>query len=207
MTARRPVIRIRSIAAVLAVATAPALSTGRALAQAPAAKPGAEVPVSSEPGSTAASFGDWVLRCQRVGEAEKAERLCEVAQSMQVKGQSAPIAQIAVGRLGREPLRITAVLPVAVSFSGSVQVHSSPAGEDPAAAKASPPVDLAWRRCLPGGCFADASATDDALKRWRSSPGPGRILFKDPAGQEVTIPLSLRGFPQAFDALAKEIRQ
>ncbi|GJE70803.1 invasion associated locus B family protein [Methylorubrum podarium] len=152
----------------------------------------------AEPGLTTASFGDWLLRCQRTGEAEKAERVCEVAQSLQVQGQPAPIAQIAVGRIGPAPLRVTAALPVTVSFPSAVKVL---AGE-----KDAPSLELAWRRCQQGGCLADAALSEDVLKRWRGSAEPGRILFKDAAGREIALPLSMRGLGPALDALAKETR-
>ena len=65
------------------------------------------------------------------------------------------------------------------------------------------PADLSWRRCLPGGCFADIEIKDDLLQRWRSQSAQGIIKFKDSAGRDVTLPFSFRGFAQALDALAK----
>ena len=65
-------------------------------------------------------------------------------------------------------------------------------------------LDLPWRRCLPGGCFADALAADDVLKRWRGLTEPGRIVLKSASGREVALPLSFRGLAPALDALAKE---
>ncbi|WP_407527947.1 invasion associated locus B family protein [Methylobacterium oryzisoli] len=197
----------RVVAAVSAAVLAAAVALPACLAQAhaqaakPAAKPDTSpspAPVPAEPGLTTASFGDWLLRCQRTGEGEKAERVCEVAQSLHVQGQPAPIAQIAIGRIGPAPLRVTAVLPVTVSFPSAVQVL---AGEKEAA-----PFDLAWRRCQQGGCLADAALSEDVLKRWRGSAEPGRIRFKDAAGREIALPLSMRGLGPALDALAKETR-
>ncbi len=76
------------------------------------------VPVSSEPGTTIASYGDWVLRCQRVGAQGKTTRVCEVAEMIQVQGQNTPIAQVAIGRMARgEPLRLTAAVPPGGDFS------------------------------------------------------------------------------------------
>ena len=126
-----------------------------------------------EPTSTTASFGDWVLRCQKV-EGAAVTRLCEVAQSLMVKGQSAPVAQIAMGR-------------------------SSPLGDKPEQAMA-----LAWKRCLPMGCFADVELTDDLMKRLRASAEGPRLGFTDGAGRDLALPFSLSGLPQALDALAKE---
>lgn len=164
---------------------------------APAASVGVPAPVSSEPGLTTASFGDWTLRCQRLDTDGKAARVCEVSQTIQVQGQAAPIAQVAIGRLrAADPLRVTAVLPVSVSFPSSVQIASDD--------KDVKPVDVPWRRCVPSGCFADEAVDDDAVKRWRNTAQAGRIVFKDASGRELTIPLSFRGVGQALDALAKE---
>lgn len=181
------------------------LSTGTALAQAagtkaanpaPAAAPAAQ-PIPTEPSNTTASFGDWTLRCQRLADGSKAARVCEVAQVLQAQGQAAPIAQIAMGRLSAgEPLRVTAVMPLSVSFPSSVQIAMGD--------KEPKPVDLPWRRCLPSGCFADVAPGDDVLKQWRKASEPGRILFKDAAGRELALPLSGRGLDQALEALAKE---
>lgn len=153
-------------------------------------------PVQSEPGVTTASYGDWLLRCQRL-DAGNASRLCEVAQTMQVQGQTAPVAQFAVGRLpGQNGLRATAVLPANVSFPSSVRVTE--------AKNTGQGLDLAWRRCIPGGCFADAIVSETMLKSWRAAAEPGRISFKDADGREIVVPLSFHGFAQALDALAKE---
>lgn len=165
-------------------------------ATAPAAASPAAAPVPTEPTTTTASFGDWVLRCQRLGEGEAGPRICEVAQAMQVAGQKTPIAQIAIGRAAAgEPLRVTLVLLPDLSFPSSAQVVGDNNG---------PVLDLPWRRCLPGGCFADAVAKDELLKRWRGVTEPGRIVVKSASGRDVAIPLSFRGLAPALDALAKE---
>jgi invasion protein IalB len=197
-------LRACLLAAFTAILAGGAHPLGSALAQAPGAKaspaaPAAAAPVPSEPGVTTASYGDWVLRCQRVGTAEKPARLCEVSQGMQVQGQAAPIAQVAIGRVpGEAGLRVTALLPASVSFPSSVRVGLEQ-GDTQA-----PVLDLAWRRCLPGGCLADGPVTEEGLKRWREAEAPGRLMFKDAGGQEVTIPLSFRGLGPALDALGKE---
>jgi len=180
------------------------ISASTAAAQTPAPRQGNSVPpappaaaqVPAEPSVTTASFGDWTLRCQRLDNA-KAGRICEVALVLQAQGQQAPIAQIAIGRIANnEPLRVTAVMPVSVTFPSSVQIVI---GE-----KDAKPLDLPWRRCIPTGCFADATPGDDMLKQWRKAGEAGRIQFKDAAGRDLALPLSIRGLDPALDALAKE---
>ncbi|KRD96354.1 invasion protein [Bosea sp. Root381] len=178
-----------------ATAQAPAPKPGNTLATAPAATPAA-VQVPAEPSVTTASFGDWTLRCQRLDSA-KAPRVCEVALVLQAQGQQTPIAQIAIGRMAAaDPLRITAVMPVSVTFPSSVQIAIG--DKDPK------PLDLPWRRCIASGCFADAQPGEDMLKQWRKAGDAGRIVFRDAAGRDLTLPLSTRGLDPALDALAKE---
>lgn len=182
----------------IAAAQAPAARPGAAPAPAPASAAPAPAPaqVPAEPSVTTASFGDWTLRCQRI-EAPKATRVCEVAQVLQAQGQQTPIAQIAIGRLSAsDPLRVTAVMPVSVTFPSSVQITL---GE-----KEAKPLDLPWRRCIPTGCLADAAPGDDLLKQWRKASEAGRIVFRDAAGRDLAMPLSTRGLDPALDALAKE---
>jgi invasion protein IalB len=88
------------------------------------------------------------------------------------------------------------VTPANVSFPSTPRI----AVEE----KDSQPLDLVWRRCLPGGCFADATLKEENIRRLRSRAEPGRIEFKDGAGRDLAIPLVFRGLPQALDALARE---
>jgi len=160
------------------------------------APPAPAAPVSADPQTTTANYGDWTVRCQRVGDGATAKRFCEVAQTIQQQGGQGPIAQIALGRLAPAgPLRLTIVLPPNVSFPSSPRM-----GVDENDAHA---VDLAWRRCVPGGCFADREAKDELLQHWRGQADHGQIRFKDSAGHDVAVPFSFKGLAQALDALAK----
>lgn len=192
--------RMPRIVAGSLVAAAAVLAAGMAGAQtAPKAAPSPPA-VSSEPAVTTASFGDWVLRCQRLGEGEKATRVCEVSQAIQVQGQAGPLAQLAVGRVGSEAsLHLTVVLPVSVSFPSSVRV-----GLEEKEGRESAGMDLSWHRCIPAGCVADEAVREEVLKRWRTSSEAGRLTFKDAGGREVVIPVSFRGLDPALSALAKE---
>jgi invasion protein IalB len=153
--------------------------------------------VSASPERTTASFGDWTLRCERPSLPAGATRVCEVAQSIQLQGQQGPLAQIAIGRLQRtDPLRLTLVLANNVTLTSVPKLGSEEKG--------GPTTDTVWQRCLPGGCFADVALKDDVLKRLRSKSEPARLEFRDAAGRDIILPVSLRGLAQALDALAKE---
>jgi invasion protein IalB len=153
--------------------------------------------VDATPTSTSASFGDWVLRCQRLGNAAETLHVCEVAQQIRAQDQQNPLAEVAIGRLKKsDPLLLTVVLPVNVAFPNSPSF--SPDAKDPA------PVDLGWRKCLPGGCFADVVLKDDVLQRWKAQSGNGRLTWKDAAGRDFAIGVSSNGLAQALDAFSKE---
>mgnify|MGYP000843974520 CR=1 FL=1 len=160
---------------------------------------GAKVPagssVPSSPERTAASFGDWILRCEAPGTAQ-GRRICEVAQVMSAQGQNSPIAQVAIGRpVSMDSNRLTVVLPANVTIPAKPQI---------AIAKGGTPIDLVWQSCVPGGCLASATVSDEAVQLFGAQGEPGRIVFKDAAGRDVALQLSFRGLAQALAALAKE---
>jgi invasion protein IalB len=161
----------------------------------PTAKP-APAPPGADPQATTATYGDWIVRCQRIGDGAASQRVCEAAEIVQTQGAQVPIAQIAIGRIApTDPLRLTLVLPPNVSFPSSPRV----ATDD----KDAKPVDLNWRRCLPGACFADIEIKDEVLQRWRTLTSPGSITFRDSTGRDIAVPFSFRGLAPALDALAK----
>jgi invasion protein IalB len=186
------VLLLPQIAAAHAVerSSAPAarVAHGKPASAAPAAAPAAEAP---------RLFGDWQLRCLAAGAPQQARRSCEILQSVLVKDKSATIAEIAFGKPdANDAMAMTIVVPVNVAFQAVPRVTMSDA--DPQ------PLDLAWRRCAPAGCFASAALAEQTLARWRSYDGMGRIAFKSAAGQDAVLPVSFRGLGQALDALARE---
>jgi invasion protein IalB len=176
----------------LAVAQLP-----KSAAPAPAAKSEASRPVDAEPNSTSASFGDWALRCQRLGNGAEIQRVCEVTQQIRAQDQQNPVAELAIGRLKRaDPLRLTVVLPVNVTISNPPSFSAD--------GKAPELLDLGWRKCLPGGCIADALLTDEVLRRWKSQTSAEHVAWTDAAGRDLAVGVSFRGLTQALDALGKE---
>lgn len=96
-------------------------------------------------------FGDWLLVCRKVD--AQATQNCEIVQSFTLNGQKAPFAQIAIGKPKPDmPVQLTVVVPNNVSFPSSVKI-----GVDE---KDKAPLDVAWARCLPMGCFANLPLKD-----------------------------------------------
>jgi invasion protein IalB len=150
--------------------------------------------VSSDPQMTTATYGDWIERCQRVDASGEPRRVCEVSLTVAASGQSAPLAEVAIGRPKKNaPLRLTLVLPVNVSFPSAPKITVG--GGDP--------VELSWRRCVPAGCVADSAFDADALRAFREAT-TAKVESRSAAGGYFNFAISLRGLPQALDALIKE---
>ena len=172
-----------------------AIPTAFAQAPAPAAPAGA--PAGALPDRTTASFGDWTLRCERRRDGGTPIKLCEITQAIQRAGDAGPLAQIALGRLAStDPMKLTVVLPLNVALASSPKVAAD--------AKDGPAMQTSWQRCLPAGCLASASLNDDTLKKLRAAGETGKLDYRDASDRDVSLPFSLRGLPEALDALARE---
>ncbi|WP_129156731.1 invasion associated locus B family protein [Bosea sp. Tri-44] len=179
------------------------LAAGATLAQAPAQRPAPQRPAQaqtapapgavSQPDNTTATYGDWVMRCQ----ASVAARICEIVQTLEQQGQRGPIALVAIGRpVKDEPIKLVIQVPPNLSLGDKASVRVTVADKDEALA--------VFQRCLPGGCFAEASLSDEVFKRWRGFGEAGQMRYLDAAKREVALPLSFRGFPAAAEALQRE---
>jgi invasion protein IalB len=164
---------------------------------APASKLEPSGTVDAEPNSTVANFGDWALHCQQIGRGAETQRVCEVAQQIRGQDQQNAVAELAIGRVKKsDPLRLTIVLPVNVTFSSPPSFTAD--------GKVLETLELGWRKCLPGGCIADTLLNDDVLRRWKTQTSVERIAWTDAAGGALAIGSSFRGLAQALDALSKE---
>ena len=143
--------------------------------------------------STTATYADWVLQCQ-MDTGTPPKKICEITQTTQLQGKNQPFSRVLVQNTGK-PIKLIVQLPVNVSLRAEVGIHAS----DGDTLVASAPFD----HCLPGGCFAEFDLKDDVLKKLYASEGAGKVTFKDAAGKDVSVPLSFKGFRQAFDALSK----
>jgi invasion protein IalB len=159
----------------------------------PAPAPGsvAQSPLETGPTSTTATYGDWVVRCSQSGETQ----ICEVAQTIFVQGQQAPIAVVAIGREKKtSPLRMVLQLPLNVNVATRAKIALK---EGDAA------IELNFENCVPTGCFAVAQPPDDTIRRLRTYTDPGRISYRDASQRDVAFQFSLRGLSLALDALLK----
>jgi invasion protein IalB len=173
----------------------PAPAHPPAAAPTPQAQAAPAAPADQTPQRTTATYGDWVVRCDTLP-GPPPQKSCDMEQLAQLQGQSAPISRAAVPQPPKgEQAKLFIQLPVNVSLAAPVRVEAD--SKDPG-------ISTPFRRCVPAGCFAEIELKEELQKKFRASPDPGKITFKDSAEHDVVIPLSFKGFGQAFDALLKQ---
>jgi invasion protein IalB len=138
------------------------------------------------------AYKAWNLRCQTAVQPQ----VCEVQQSISVKnnqGQQNIVARLAFDRMAASNgLRLTAILPVDILLPSSVKIRVS--------AKDQAPVELAWQRCVPAGCVAQAELAPNAVQKLHAA-AQLFVSFRSAQGQEVNVSTSPDGLAAALDAL------
>jgi invasion protein IalB len=143
--------------------------------------------------STAATYGDWVVRCVMQG--MPAKKTCDMEQTTEAQGKNIPISHVAIAQpMKAPPFSLIVQLPVNVWLATGVKIEMN----DKDAGFAGHFV-----YCAPAGCFADVEVSADTLKKFRVATAPGRIVFKNAGQRDVAIPISFKGFGEAYDALVK----
>jgi invasion protein IalB len=140
---------------------------------------------------TTATYGDWIVRC----EMHDSAKTCEMVQFTQSNGQSQPLTQIVLGRQAKDgPLKMVFQVPVNVSLLSGVKLIGE--GE---------PADVVanFSHCVPAGCFAVAEVKANVIKKLRALTVNGKLQFKDAGEHEVAIPVSFKGFGEAYDVLTR----
>jgi invasion protein IalB len=181
---------------------------GGAAAQQPAPKPAPSRPAPSQPAApatppvqgeapqrTTATYADWIVQCESQAGPPPA-KICDMAQVTALQGKNVPFSRTAIARPAKgKPVRLIVQVPVNASFGANVRIQTG---------DGDPGMAAPFARCVPAGCFADFDLSDDVLKKLRAASGAGKLSFADAGGHDVVVPLSLNGFSQALDALAKE---
>jgi invasion protein IalB len=144
---------------------------------------------------TTATYEDWVVECETRG-GPPPQKVCAMVQATQMQGKNLPFSRLVIGHPPKgQPVRLIVEVPVNVSFLTNVRIQTS--DSDPGLA-------APFARCLRSSCFASFEIKDDILKKLRAVSGAGKLTFVDFVGHDVIVPLSFKGFSQAFEALAKE---
>jgi len=158
---------------------------------------------SERPQIVSKGYGAWALRCRKEPEkkakeeAAKAERPCEISETISAPNHAGTLAKVTVARPGggTGPLSVLVLLPNNVSFPSSVHIRTD--------AKDIWGVELPWTRCIPGACLAQTTLAKATIDYWHKLKTTGQIVFMDSTGQQITLPMSFDGFGDALDALDK----
>jgi invasion protein IalB len=143
---------------------------------------------------TTATYEDWTVRCTLA--AKPPTKVCDMEQFSRIKGSNKPFSRLVISRPEKgQPLRLIIQVPVNVWLATGVKIQMD--GKDSG-------LTGPFTRCLPVGCFAAIALKDDIARVFRAAKAQVRIVYANAANSEVTIPLSPKGFSQAFNALAKE---
>jgi invasion protein IalB len=129
-----------------------------------------------------------VLRCDQTATGERA---CEVAQTIQdTRGQL--LAHLTVRRpTPAGPLMLTVQVGTNITIAEPVRFMV----EEQAA------LNLAFRRCLPRGCFAELELPDSAAIAFAQRAEAVRFDYRGADGSSLSIPVSLRGLAPSIEAL------
>ena len=142
---------------------------------------------AAAPQRTTATYGDWTVRCVM----HSKTRTCEMIQATQIKNRPQPITQIAIGHQTKGgPLKMVFEVPVNVWLPDGVKLVT---GEKKAA------ITAHFSRCVPVGCFAEADIDQNEIKELDHLKKSGKLRFKDARKQQVAIPVSFKGFGDAYD--------
>lgn len=135
------------------------------------------------------TFGDWQMRCETPAGA-KAEQ-CAIVQSVQAEDKPNVTLVVIVLKTAdgkSRLLRVIAPLGVLLPAGLGLKIDQNDVGR------------AGFVRCLPTGCVAEVIMEDELLNKLRSGKAATFIVFQTPE-EGIGIPVSLNGFPKAFDSL------
>ena len=116
--------------------------------------------------------------------------------SARLQSQANPATQIAIGHPTKgQALKVVVQVPINVWLPAGVKVVLDDKEEA---------LTLTFKRCTPIGCLADLDISEDLITKLRNLTANGKLQFKDGTQKDVAVPISFKGFGQAFDALSKE---
>ncbi len=177
------------------LAGAPGAQAASADAKKPAAAEKPAAPIDpANPAATTATYGDWVVRCSNLPQGEK---VCEAATGIQiqVQGQTRLLAQIVVGRAGKDqPVRLIVQLPNGVFLPAGATLYLDE--------KAKSGFQAVYTVCTQG-CFGDAVLDADQLASLKGAKGPGRLEFVEGNRKRVAARISFLGLNAALEAALK----
>jgi invasion protein IalB len=144
---------------------------------------------------TTALYGDWTLSCAN-SPTSGASKSCGLVQVQKISGQSAAISQIGIGRVAKnDPFRISVMIGADAWLPSGVRLVTN---------DNAPAITASFKWCTSTGCLADFDLSDADIGALRVQKDPANLVYKTASKVDVSIPVSFRGFNEAFEVLQKE---
>lgn len=155
----------------------------------PAGAAVAQQPSTAVPDRTTATFEDWTVRCEVSRNGGKEVKLCETMQTL-AGPNGKIIANVVIGRpAGAADDKIMVELPAGVWLPDGVAIRIGGA----------PLVAPIFRRCRQS-CIADADLAKQAIDTLAAATQPVSLVFSEDARKPMTLPISPKGFRNAYTA-------
>jgi len=144
---------------------------------------------------TAATYDNWTVRCT-VHPGPPQQKTCDMEQLSYLKGTRRPFSRTVILRPRQDgPFSLTVHVPVNVWLLNDIVVQI---GKDKEAHTAQ------FVRCVPSDCFAAIVLSDAMLSKFLADDASAEFVYTNAAQQKITIPLTFKGFGQAWAVLQKE---
>jgi invasion protein IalB len=167
------------------------LSSGAALAQAPAAAaPAAQAPAGQPEVKT---IGDWIVRCFPINSPSP----CDMFQEQDTKENRQRVVSVSIAfipSLDRHAIQVA--VPLEVSLPKGLVIQTDAFTSKP----------LPFRRCDRMGCYVEMPIDNAAIANLSKSGPNGKIKVVADNGKSVELNLSLKGFSAAHDSMAEQAR-
>jgi invasion protein IalB len=132
------------------------------------------------------TYGDWRTGCPP---ASMKDAKCQVIQEVLDSRNGSPVVRIAVGTSKDNKPLLDLTLPLGVALEPGAGLIL---GSDPVRV-------FKYRTCGQGGCIAETTLDDKAMASFASSKD-GKVLVAGIDGKPVAIPISLKGYSDAYSA-------
>lgn len=150
----------------------------------------AAAPAGAQGGGEAKrKIGDWSLACRPAGNDAES---CNLVQDINFRESGKRVLNISVARLpGNQAYVVSITAPLGILLPAGLTLTI---GNEEL-------VRFPLRICNVNGCQGTFPFTQELRKRFAAAED-GQVMFRQPNGRPLRVQFSLRGFGQAFDALA-----
>ena len=134
-------------------------------------------------------YGDWGRKCETPKGLD--QELCFIFQNLSIKESGKRVMHITAGYLPKQDKpAMVFTLPLGVALRPGIRVKVDE----------SEPMNVGYNICLNTGCRAGMELTEKTITLLKQG-SKVVITFVSPQGKGLNVPVSLKGFTDAFDSL------